>query len=53
MAVTDGAEADSAKRRCRRHVVPPDRGQSSDDLRQLADEIVDIVVGGLILGPVR
>ncbi|PWJ08060.1 TetR/AcrR family transcriptional regulator [Streptomyces sp. NWU49] len=28
-------------------------GQSSDELRQLADEIVDLVVGGLLLDPVR
>ncbi|MBQ0827153.1 TetR/AcrR family transcriptional regulator [Streptomyces tagetis] len=28
-------------------------GQSADDLRQLADDVVDIVVGGLVLDPVR
>jgi AcrR family transcriptional regulator len=28
-------------------------GQSSDDLRKLADEIVDIVLGGLLADPVR
>ncbi|MFI8304718.1 TetR/AcrR family transcriptional regulator [Streptomyces sp. NPDC085927] len=28
-------------------------GQSPDDLRHLADEVVDIVVGGLLLDPVR
>ncbi|MFI8859518.1 TetR family transcriptional regulator [Streptomyces prasinus] len=28
-------------------------GQSTDDLRRLADEVVDIVVGGLLLDPAR